>query len=191
MKTFKNNVVLCLAAPTTNAVRYLAAPPLAAVSAANTDVTVDFKVTGSNYVNDVATVSGTVNHGAIQSKKAIVVDVTYDYSFVADKIEVIPGETTTVTVFVPGNRITGITEPTIEKGRLNPKGKITGYNWENKLSIMPTADLVDLSLVPSGHTLVPGSVTIISVCFEAYLEDPSGVKIADTLLSGILYPHHT
>lgn len=204
---------------------------------AHADVTGDFKVTGSGYTNDVASVSGTVNHGAIQSHKTVVVDVTYDYSFVAEKSETIPGETTTVTVFVPGKCITGtpntngcydpktgkpqavngaiwtgtyetstittepktvtytftgskgmtaITEPTIEKGRLNPKGKITGYNWASGLSIVPNADLVDPSLVPAGYSIV--SVTINSISYSAYLNDAAGIQIADTVTNGTLYP---
>ena len=199
------------------------------------DVTGDFKVTGVGYTNDVATVSGTVNHGAIQSRKTVVVNVTYDYSFVAEKTETIPGETTTVTVFVPGKCVTdpvgnanacfdrngipkavngaiwtgtyetstittepttvtttfngsqgmtAITEPTIEKGRLNPKGKITGYNWEAKLSIVPNAAIVDPALVPAGYSVV--SVTINSVSFTAYLTDASGIPIADTVVGGVI-----
>jgi hypothetical protein len=200
------------------------------------DVTGDFKVTGVGYANDVATVSGTVNHGAIQSRKNVVVDVTYDYSFVAEKTETIPGETTTVTVFVPGKCVTdpagnanacfdkngipkavngdiwtgtyetsiittepttvtttfsgsqgmtAITEPTIEKGRLNPKGNITGYNWESKLSIVPNAAIVDPALVPAGYSVV--SVTINSVSYTAYLTDASGFPIADTVVGGVIF----
>lgn len=201
------------------------------------DVTGDFKVTGYGYTNDVATVSGTVNNGAIQSKKTVVVDMTYDYSFVAEKTEAIPGETTTVTVFVPGKCVTGvpntqgcydpktgkpqatngaiwtgtyeisttttepktvtytfngtqgmtaITEPTIEKGRLNPKGKITGYNWASSLSIVPNSDLVNPALVPFGYSIV--SVTINSVSYTAYLKDAAGTQIADTVMTGLIYP---
>jgi hypothetical protein len=199
------------------------------------DVTGDFKVTGFGYANDTATVSGTVNHGAIQSKKTVVVNVTYDYSFVAEMTETIPGETTTVVVFVPGKCVTGvpntsgcfdkdgnpkatdgdiwtgtyetstittepqtvtytfngsqgmtaITEPTIEKGRLNPKGKITGYNWSAALSIVPNADLVDPTLVPAGYSVV--GVTVNSVSYTAYLVDPYGVPFADTVVSGMIY----
>ena len=199
------------------------------------DVTGDFKVTGVGYTSDVATVSGTVNHGAIQSKKTVVVDVTYDYSFVAEKTVITPGETTTVTVFVPGKCVTdpignanacfdkngqpkatqgaiwtgtyetsqvttapttvtttfngsqgmtAITVPTIERGRLNPKGKITGYNWESKVSIVANADLVDPALVPAGYTVI--SVTINSISYTAYLNDATGVQIADTVFSGVI-----
>ena len=205
-----------------------------AAAVAFADVTGDFKVTGSSYISDVATVSGTVNHGAIQSNKTVVVDVTYDYSFVAEKTETIPGETTSVFVFVPGKCVTGvpnrngcfdsngnpkdideekwgsyvesstttepitvtqtfngtsgmtaITEPTIEKGRLNPKGKITGYNWQSTQSIVANAELVDETLIPAGYSVV--SVTINSVSYTAYLEDASGVQIADTVVQGDLY----
>lgn len=165
------------------------------------------------------------------------VDVTYDYFFAAEKTETIPGETTTVTIFVPGkcvtdpvaNRaacfdkdgkpkatggaiwtgtyetsttttepttvttefngtqgMTAITEPTIEKGRLNPKGKITGYNWLSTLSIVPNADLVDPGLVPEGYDII--SVTINSISYTAYLKDAAGSQIADTVMSGIIYP---
>ena len=204
---------------------------------ASADVTGDFKVTGYGYASDVATVSGTVNNGAIQSKKTVVVDVTYDYSFVAEKTETIPGETTTVLVFVPGKCVTGepntsgcydpktglphatggdiwtgssttstittepttvttqfngtqgmtaITEPTIERGRLNPKGKITGYNWTSTLSIVPNADLVDPALVPAGYTII--LVTVNSVSYTAYLKDAAGDQIADTVITGLIYP---
>ncbi len=203
-------------------------------TAALQDVTGDFKVTAVGYANDVAMVAGTVNRGAIQSKKTVVVDVTYDYSFVAEKTTTIPGETTTTVVFVPGKCVTGvpntngcydkngqpkttngsiwtgtsttsttttepqtitqtfngtnsmtaITEPTIERGRLNPKGKITGYNWTSNMSIVPNADLVDPALIPEGYSVV--SVTINSVSFTAYLEDANGVQIADTVMSGWL-----
>jgi hypothetical protein len=203
---------------------------------ASAEVTGDFKVTGYGYANDVATVAGTVNNGAIQSRKTVVVDVTYDYSFLAEKTEIIPGETTTVTVFVPGKCVsapndnlkacfdkdgnpkgtggaiwtgtyetsttttepqtvttqfngtqgmTAITEPTIEKGRLNPKGKITGYNWTNTLSIVPNASLVDIALVPDGYSII--SVTVNSVSYTAYLKDAAG-PIADTVMSGAIYP---
>lgn len=146
----------------------------------------------------------------------------------------IPGETTTITVFVPGKCVTGIpntegcydkngnpkaingaiwtgtyetsttttepqtitqtfsgasgmtaiTEPTIEKGRLNPKGKITGYNWASQFSIIPNADLVDPALIPEGYTVT--SVTINSVSYTAYLMDANGYQIADTVMSGSL-----
>lgn len=200
------------------------------------EVTGDFKVTGSGFVNDVAAVSGTVNHGAIQSGKTVVVDVRYDYSFVAEKTEILPGESSTVSVFVPGKCVTGVpnqegcfdrygnpqavngaiwtgtyetstvvteprivtyrfagsqgmtalTEPTIEKGRLNPKGKITGYNWESKLSIVPNASLVDPLLVPAGYTLI--AVVINSADYTAYLEDSGGHQIADTVVRGSFSP---
>lgn len=213
----------------------LVAGILAGSVASAQEVTGDFKVTGSNYANDTATVSGTVNHGAIQSRKTVVVDVTYDYSFVAEKTETIPGETTTVMVFVPGKCTTGvpntqgcyerdgvtpknpaagiwtgtyepqtittepttvtysfngsqgmtaITEPTIERGRLNPKGKITGYNWAAALSIVPNAAVVDPTLVPAGYSIV--SVTINSISFTAYLNDASGNQIPDTVVTGTI-----
>ncbi|UFS71244.1 hypothetical protein LPW11_03395 [Geomonas sp. RF6] len=212
----------------------------AVASTASADVTGDFKVTGYSYANDVASVSGTVNHGAIQSKKTVNVDVTYEYSFVAEKTETIPGETTTVTIFTPGKcttttyatadnttknacwdnngkpkaikgeiwtgsyetstttteprtvtykfngsqGMTAITEPTIEKGRLNPKGKITGYNWTGTESIVPNADLVDPALIPAGYTVV--SVTVNEITYKAYLTDSTGAEIADTVMTGTI-----
>ena len=206
--------------------------------AAFADVTGDFKVTGFGYTNDAASVNGTVNHGAIQSKKNVVVDITYDYSFVAEKTETVAGETSTVTIFVPGKctlvtretadvdtknacwdkdgnpkatngaiwngnyetstvttppstktytfngsaGMTAITEPTIEKGRLNPKGKITGYNWAATLSVVPNADLVDPALVPAGYSII--SVIINDISYKAYLVDQYGVQIADTVMTG-------
>lgn len=207
---------------------------LALAATASADVTGDFKVTGASYISDVATVSGSVNNGAIQSKKSVKVDVTYEYSFVAEKTEIIPGETTTTTVFVPGKCVSGIpnrdgcfdkngnpkalngatwtgtyttsttttapqtvtltfngaagmtaiTEPTIERGRLNPKGKITGYNWTASMSIVPNAALVDPALIPEGYSVI--SVTINSVSYAAYLVDPNGVQIADTVFTGTM-----
>jgi len=183
-------------------------------------VTGDFKVTAVGYTNDVAMVGGTLNRGAIQSGKNVVVEVSYEYSFVAEKTVTTSGETMSVLVFVPGrcttlgcaatadaacyhqsgpdagqakalngaiwvgqyqtqtvtteaqtithtfsgaSGMTAITEPTIEKGRLNPKGKITGYNWVSNQSIVPNASLVDPSLVPEGYTVaLPGSTTASS-----------------------------
>lgn len=212
-----------------------------AVSAtiASAQVTADFKVASVGYANDIASVGGTINRGGIQSGKSVVVDVTYTYSFVAEKTETIPGTTTTVLVFVPARCILGvsltdaacyhqsgvnagqpkalggsiwessyqtqtvttepqtvthtmtgstsmtaITEPTIEKGRLNPKGKITGYNWVSTQSIVPTPEIVDPALVPSGYTVV--SVTINTVEYTAYLLDANGIQIPDTVVTGRL-----
>ena len=81
--------------------------------------------------------------------------------------------------------MTAIVEPTIEKGRLNPKGKITGYNWESKQSIVPNNSLVDSALVPPGYTVV--KVTINSISYTAYLADANGVVIPDTVVSGVIY----
>jgi len=203
------------------------------------DVTGDFKITGLSYTGDVATVSGTVNHGAIQSKKNVNVEITFDYAFKAEKTVTTPGETITEIIgFIPGKCVTGVpntngcfekdgvtpkdtdreewtgtpvtetrttepttvtytfdgskgmtanTEPTIEKGRLNPKGKITGYNWASTLSIVPNAALVDSGLIPDGYELVPASVVIVSVSYIAYLTDSYDNVITDTLISGDLY----
>lgn len=212
---------------------------LGATSAFAQGVTADFKVTTLGYVNDNASVGGTINRGGIQSGKSVVVDLTYTYSFIAEMTETIPGTTTTVLVFVPArclpgvtltdaacyhqsgpnagqpkalggqiwessyqtqtvttepqtvtrtmtgaSSMTAITEPTIEKGRLNPKGKITGYNWLSVQSIVPTPELVDPNLVPSGYTVV--SVTINTVDYTAYLIDANGSQIPDTVMTGRL-----
>lgn len=219
----------------------VAAVMILGATAASAQTTGDFKVTGLGYTNDVATVSGTVNRGAIQSGKNVAVEISYEYSFVAEKTETIAGQTTTVLLFVPGrcvtqgsaaladaacyyqtgssagqpkalngaiwtgsyetqtvtteaqtvtrvfsgaNGMTAITEPTIEKGRLNPKGKITGYNWSSSQSIVPNQSLVDAALVPQGYTVV--SVTINSVSFNAFLVDANGFQIADTVTAGEL-----
>ena len=49
------------------------------------DVTGDFKVASATYTGDEfggdVKVNGTVNHGAIQSGKSVVVNVSYTYSF--------------------------------------------------------------------------------------------------------------
>lgn len=211
----------------------------ASASVASAQVTADFKVTSVGYANDIASVGGTINRGGIQSGKSVVVDLTYTYSFVAEKTETIPGTTTTVLVFVPARCILGvsltdaacyhqsgpnagqpkalggaiwessyqtqtvttepqtvthtmtgstsmtaITEPTIEKGRLNPKGKITGYNWLSTRSIVPTPEIVDPALVPSGYTVV--SVTINTVDYTTYLIDANGIQIPDTVVTGRL-----
>jgi hypothetical protein len=230
--SIKRNIQACAAA---------ALLAIAGAADAQAQVTGDFKVTSLGYVNDVATVGGTVNHGAIQSGKSVVVDITYEYSFVAEKTETLPGQTSTLQVFVPGRCVTlgaaasadaacyyqsgpyagrpkalggaiwtgtyetqtvttepqtithtftgasgmtAIVTPTVEKGRLNPKGKITGYNWVSNQSIVPTAELVDPALVPPGYTVV--SVTINSVSYTAYLIDARGEVIADTVMAGQL-----
>lgn len=205
------------------------------VSGASAQTTGDFKVTAVGYTSDVATVGGTVNRGAIQSGKSVVVAITYEYSFVAERIETTEGAITTLQVFLPGrctlagateraecydqnglpkalnganwtgqyqtqtvttepqtltytfdgtSGMTALTEPTIEKGRLNPKGKITGYNWVSGQSIVPNADLVDPALVPWGYDVV--SVVIISVSYTTYLVDAGGFPVADTVTSGSL-----
>ncbi|MDP2317982.1 MAG: hypothetical protein Q8O42_01395 [Acidobacteriota bacterium] len=92
---------------------------------------------------------------------------------------------TITTTFNGAAGMTAITEPTIERGRLNPKGKITGYNWASNMSIVPHASLVDPALIPAGYTVI--SVTINSVSYTAYLNDANGVQIADTVTSGVLY----
>lgn len=94
-------------------------------------------------------------------------------------------EPQTVTHTMTGaSSMTAITEPTIEKGRLNPKGKITGYNWVSTQSIVPTPEIVDPALVPSGYTVV--SVTINTVEYTAYLIDANGIQIPDTVVTGRL-----
>lgn len=202
------------------------------------DVTGDFTVVSATYLNsgnqyggDV-TIAGTVNNGAIQSKKTVAVDITYSvaytYTMTNDQTQVttIPGsctsydyywavnknhkyihktacdatkdntpaselwETTqteivTVTQAFDGtNGMTAITEPTISNGRLNPKGKITGYNWVSTKSLVPT-DLVPE--LPAGAVLV--SAVIADVSYKAYLKDTSGYEIPDTVITDSMEFH--
>jgi len=195
---------------------------LAMVNMAFADVTGDFKVLASTYTNsgnadggDV-TVSGTVNHGAVQSGKKVVVDVKYGYSF---EYQTTSTETNTVTVparcpnasdhacrsndgsanwrpstttyttvvthtFDGASSMIAITAPTVTNGRLNPKGKITGYNWTSTFSVLPSDSLVDPVLIPDGATVVSGSVQITDVSWRAYLVDSAGNEISDTVNEG-------
>jgi hypothetical protein len=133
-----------------------------AASAANAqDVTGDFKVTGISYANDVATVSGSVNHGAIQSGKSVVVDITYDYSFVAEKTETIPGETITTTVFVPGKCVTAPQDnlkACFEKDGVTPKatnGEIwTGHYEVSTVTTEPTTVTTTINPSSQGMTAI-------------------------------------
>lgn len=204
------------------------------------EVTGDFKVVSATYLNggnenggDV-TVAGTVNHGAIQSKKSVVVEVTYDvaYTYSTTSTETLTvsvpgvctdpsyyneqrvnpgngnvsypnktkcdnanhetsllwiGSTTTSTdtvtnTFNGSNGMTAITEATVVNGRLNPKGKITGYNWSSVQSLVPT-DLVPE--LPADATLVDAVITHVS--YTAYLKDADGSEIADTVLTDELF----
>ncbi|MGZ5011340.1 MAG: hypothetical protein ACXV74_10315 [Methylobacter sp.] len=205
------------------------------------DVTGDFKTISTTYLNsgnenggDV-TIAGTVNHGAIQSKKSVVVEVTYDIAYTYsmtenetqtvsvpgvctissyyNKVAINPGTgattypnkskcdnanhehsilwigsttstTNTVThTFDETSGMTAITEPTIVKGRLNPKGKITGYNWSSIKSLVP-ADIA-LPLLPTGAILIDAAIT--NVTYTAYLKDVDGVQIPDTVITGDLF----
>ncbi|WP_340122094.1 hypothetical protein [Methylobacter svalbardensis] len=191
------------------------------------DVTGDFKVVSATYSNNGdenggdVTVSGTVNHGAIQSKKSVVVEVTYEiaytYSTTSTETQTVSvpgvctdttyynshvnqcshanqtssilwiGSTTTTTATVTNNfngtnGMTAITEPTVVNGRLNPKGKITGYNWLSVTSLVPSALVPTL---PAGATLVDAVIT--DVFYTAYLKDADGSEIADTVISDILF----
>jgi hypothetical protein len=192
------------------------------------DVTGDFKVASATYAagsgdangGDVV-ISGTVNHGAIQSGKKVVVDVNYTYSFQyqttttvngfttvtiparcpnsndnacrsndgsanwRSKTEQIPYSTTSTATFNGASSMVAITAPTLNSaGRLNPKGKVTGYNWVNTTSVLATDDIVDPSLIPAGSTLVAGSVLITSVSWRVYLVDSANNEIADTVNEG-------
>lgn len=201
---------------------------LALVGVVYADVTGDFKVLSATYTNagdrtggDV-TVSGTVNNGAIQSGKQVVVDISFDYSFAFQivtttgtvecvkkkkngEIQVI-GEgactnpdfaqdgaytldtTVTTRVIVTASGMKAITAPVVtDKGRLNPKGKITGYDWTGTYSIVPLDSIVDPALIPAGATLVSGSVEITAVSYTTYLIDATGAQIADTVTSGTLF----
>lgn len=202
------------------------------------DVTGDFTVVSATYLNsgnqyggDV-TIAGTVNNGAIQSKKTVAVDVTYaiayTYKITSDQTQVstIPGpcttdayysevnkqgkfihqqscdetkgkvpaselwettktEVTTVTQTFDGtNGMTAITEPTLNNGRLNPKGKVTGYNWSSTKSLVPI-DLVPE--LPVGAELVNAEITDVS--YKAYLKDSSGYEITDTVVTDAMEFH--
>ncbi|HLL76817.1 MAG TPA: hypothetical protein VK421_16305 [Pyrinomonadaceae bacterium] len=98
-----------------------------------------------------------------------------------------PYTTTTVLSFNGTDGMTSITAPTVVNGRLNPKGKITGYNWAKALTIAPVDSLVSASDIPEGGTLVPGSVQITKVSYAAALKDKEGNVIADTLNTGCLF----
>lgn len=204
-------------------------------------VTGDFKVVSATYLNsgdenggDV-TVAGTVNRGAIQSQKSVVVEMTYDIAYTYtmtstetqtvsvpgvctnssyyNEVKINPatgaktypnktkcdnanhehsilwvGSTTTTTntvtnTFDETSGMTAITEPTIVKGRLNPKGKITGYNWSSVKSLVPTD--IALPLLPTGATLVDAAIT--NVGYTAYLKDVDGTQILDTVNTDDLF----
>lgn len=197
------------------------------------DVTGDFTVLSGVYSGNPSEdggdviITGTVNHGAIQSKKTVAVEVTYDIAYTYTTTEnqtvtvTIPGvctdpeyyeysmiksgkvifpnkvkcdnankessilwrgsselETKTITqTFSSSNQMIAITEPTVVKGRLNPKGKITGYNWSSEKSLVPWA--MANSLIPTGSVLVDAVITNIS--YKAFLRDVDGFLIVDTL----------
>jgi len=210
------------------------------------DVTGDFRVKATSYLSDVALVAGSVNHGAIQSGKSAQVEFVYSYTFTAEKEVVIPGETSTVLIFVPGkcaaqsfnansnandsacfytsgqnagqkknplgpnwvgtteeqtvttpdtvqvvtmsangSGLTAIYEPIVVKGRINPKGKLTGYDWSATTGISASPTIVDPSLVPEGYVIT--SVMINDIQFTAYLVDRYGVVIPDTVVAGTTY----
>ncbi len=181
----------------------------------------DFKVASATYLTpgdadggDV-TISGTVNHGAIQSGKSVVIEVSYQYSFeyqiTTSTTVTTPArcpnpndracrsndgsanwqpktETVTVTQTLDAaGGLTAITAPTVTNGRLNPRGRVTGYNWARTVSIVPSDSIVDPDLIPVGATLVSGSVQITSVSYSAYLVDTASNQIADTVNSGNLF----
>jgi hypothetical protein len=97
------------------------------------------------------------------------------------------GKTVTNTIIKTFNGtdgMTAITEPTVTNGRLNPKGKITGYNWASVMSLIPL-DLLPAGTIPDGAINI--SASIASVSYTAYLKDASGVQIADTVNTGTLF----
>jgi len=196
---------------------------------ASADVTGDFKVVSGTYTDsgdksggDV-TVSGNVNHGAVQSGKSVIVDVSFDYSF-EYQITTITGtvncvktkkngviqvvgngactnanfaqdnaywldQTVKTTIKVTANGMKAVTAPTVMRdGRLNPKGKITGYDWNGIYSIVPVDSIVDPALVPTGATFVSGSVQITGVSYITYLIDKDGFFIIDTVVFKTLFP---
>jgi hypothetical protein len=187
---------------------------------ASAQVTGDFKVLSATFSNpgsidggDVK-INGSMNHGALQSGKTVVVEVTYEYSFAY----IIPGSTVTIpprcpnfndsacananpnsSLFKPTTKTTGaqtisassmaaITAPTVlANGRINPKGKTTGWDWSFTKAISPDDSIVDVNLIPSGATLAPGSVNITAVHYKTYLNDADGNQIADTVMTGTLF----
>jgi hypothetical protein len=93
------------------------------------------------------------------------------------------------TLKVPASGMKAIKAATVTKdGRLNPNGKITGYDWSATYSIVPLDEVVDPALIPAGATLVSGSVRITSVTYSVYLVDAVGSQILDTVISGALFP---
>jgi hypothetical protein len=96
--------------------------------------------------------------------------------------------TTTVVKTYDANGMVAVTEPTLDsRGRLNPKGKITGWDWVSTVSILPSNITVDLALIPDGAALVLDSIEIKKVSYTAYLKDKLGFPIADTVASGVLF----
>ncbi len=105
------------------------------------------------------------------------------------------GKSTTVTVthiFNGSEGMTAVTEPTVTNGRLNPKGKITGYNWSSMKSLVPAELIPEL---PADASLL--SAEIANVSYTTYLLEAgdaavgslstSGTPILDTIVTGILF----
>jgi len=216
------------------------------VSPTFAQVTGDFKVKATSYLNDVALVAGSVNHGAIQSGKLAQVEFAFSYTFTAEKEVLVPGETSTVLIFRPGkcagqlfnpnsnandsacfytsgnqagqqknplgplwvghveeqtvttpdtvqivtmsangSGLTAIYEPVVVKGRINPKGKLTGYDWSATTGISASPSIVNPLLVPEGYVVT--SVMINDIQFTAYLVDKDGVVIPDTVVVGVTF----
>ena len=166
---------------------------------------------GDQFGGDVRA-AGTINRGLIQSGGQIVLETDYEYSFeyaigstdgsqaiikvctpkkaaakACDEVtEHTAGKDTTIIAEGSG-ALKALTQATVVNGRLNPKGKITGYDWDALASVVATDSLVNPALIPSGGTLVPNSVEITSVKASAYLIDGEGVIAADTLSSKALF----
>jgi len=94
-------------------------------------------------------------------------------------------KTVIVTINGAGSGLVAVYEPIVVKGRINPKGKLTGYDWTATTGISASNDIVDPALVPEGFVIT--SVTINQIDFKAYLVDKAGVVFADTIVTGTLF----
>jgi hypothetical protein len=173
---------------------------------------ITYSNSGDQFGGDIRA-AGTINRGAIQSGGQIVLETDYEYSFEysilvpgKDSVAIIKvcnpriaaeracqevtehtkGKSTTVIAEGSG-ALKAITQATTVNGRLNPKGKVTGFDWAALYSVASTDAVVDLSLIPAGGTLVPNSVEITKVGYSAYLIDGEGAVALDTFKTGTLF----
>lgn len=71
--------------------------------------------------------------------------------------------------------------------RFNPKGKMTGYDWQSRVSILPFTIIPEPNLIPEGGRFVEGSVWITGVFYSACLKDRDHLPIGHTAVSGALF----